>query len=144
MSSEEIADTMRSAAKVSIIRMRTKMEATWDQGSHRLSNSLAMQVSSDGEGNATLEFTLAEFKELQFVSRIGGQYRPGPYRILPSNASRLVFFWKRIGRRVALKKVTHPGFPYDVIVDSAQQEVDYLADAAYNRFYASYAEAFGV
>lgn len=34
-----------------------------------------------------------------------------PHRIVPRNrGGRLVFFWKKIGRRVSLPSVNHPGF----------------------------------
>jgi hypothetical protein len=135
MSSPEIADELRDAAEISVLRMQTAMRNTWNrgEGSGRLANSLAVQVSADEDGNATLEFTLGSFPELEFISEVGGNYHPEPYPIV-AHRKYLQFFWKRMGARVKAPAVTHPGFPYDVIVDTAQQEAAFLEEAARSRF----------
>jgi len=142
MSTEEITDTIRSAGEKSLIRMRSAMRATWDQGDQRIANSLALRVNSMEDGNARIQFTVGNFKELEFVSAIGGDYKPGPYLIVPKRHQYLRFFWKRRGRVVRLPKVVHPGFPIDVIVDSGNREAEFLALEATRRFNLIVSETF--
>lgn len=144
MSAREMTAAVREASQDSLTNMRTKMRATWDQGSGELASTLDVRVYENEDNGATLEFTIGDLPHLQFVSSLGGDYKPGRYMIYPVEAKRLTFFWKRKGRDVALKYVQHPGFPDDVIVRASMEEAEELTITAYNKFLAEYAESFGV
>lgn len=143
MATEEITDAIRDVASQALVRMKHDMRATWrsGEGSRRLEESLAISVSSDEGGNARVQFTLGNFRELQFLSSIGGRYHPGPYEIVARRKT-LRFYWKRAGQIVHPSRVTHPGFPVDVIVNSGVREAQFLADAARRRFYVITTETF--
>lgn len=144
MTSGRVAVAMRDPALQSVERMRAAMKGTWSsgEGSGRLADSLGVDITSDESGNARIEFTIGAFRELEFVSAIGTAYQPGPYEIV-AHGKTLRFFWKQQGRMAYPQRVMHPGFPYDVIVDTAQQEASVLAEVAEDEFYSIIVETFG-
>lgn len=135
----QITRALSGEARLSAAAIRRAIEIEHTEGSGRVAKSIGFTI----EGGR-IEFTVGAFKEVRYMSAIGGDRRPGPYVILPVRKRKLYFFWKRMGRKVMFSRVLHPGFPIDVLQESTQAEAERLQLAAQSHFYITASEVFGI
>lgn len=81
------------------------------------------------ESGATVSISITNFRHVKYMTTLvpDSEFMAEDYPIWPEESERLVFNWKRIGRKVALKFVMHPGFgPQDVLKIAGEQELSRL------------------
>lgn len=93
-------------------QMREAMLAAYDQGTGKAARSLVGQVAETSSG-AGVRISIGNYREVKYLTTLmpDSDFRAEPYMIYPGGErSYLTFFWKRLGRRVRLPQVQHPGF----------------------------------
>jgi hypothetical protein len=100
--------------------MRNAMRLAYTDGSGQAGESIRGEVTAEGN-NARVSISIANFREVKYLTRLvpDSDFRAEPY-VITAHKERMVFYWKKLGRVVALKQVTHPGFGRkgDVLADS--------------------------
>lgn len=112
-------------------QMRQAMYAAYTQGNKTSGRSLNFQVEDNSIG-PSVRITIGNYRQVKYMTTLvpDSEFKPGPYIITPTNASRLVFYFKRLGRWMSLKSVVHPGFPQgDVLRDTGTQIIAQLGRA---------------
>lgn len=124
---QKINTILQSETPHAVNRMREAMQARYIWGSGRADRSLKGAVETS-ESGASVSISITNFREVKYLTTLlsDSEFMPNDYPIFPSEASRLVFFWKRRGRVVALKSVMHPGMGPDVLRLSAESELSRL------------------
>lgn len=126
---ERIVDILDSATPEAVERMREDIYARYTQGEGSTASSLVGEVAPNREG-AAVRIMIGGFKQVKYMTSLlsDSEFRAGPYVITPrKRGGRMNFYWKRLGRKVSLRRVTHPGFgPQDVIRQAAERELSIL------------------
>ena len=124
---ERINAVLAENAEPAVEMMRDQMRAAYPWG-RKTAESLQADVYESYTG-PTVKISVNNYREVKYLTTLlpDSDFRPGPYPIVPSQKERLVFYWQRLGRWVALKHVEHPGFPQgDVLRRSGEQALAWL------------------
>ncbi|HET7712991.1 MAG TPA: hypothetical protein VFK94_00065 [Patescibacteria group bacterium] len=119
---DRITAVLNREAPIAAEQMRQAMKAAYQWGSGKAGESVEADVVEAVTGPA-VRISIKNYREVKYLTTLlpDSDFRPGPYVITPVNKERLVFYFRRIGRWVALERVVHPGFPMgDVLRDSGE------------------------
>lgn len=114
----------------SVERMRAAMYARFNSpdATGKTARSLKGTIQQSETG-ATVSISITNFRHVKYMTTLvpDSEFMGAPYPIYPDEADKLVFNWRRLGRKVALRKVMHPGFgPDDVLRIAGENELSRL------------------
>ena len=124
---QKINTILQSETPHTVRRMQEAMQGRYIWGSGRAARSLKGEVQTS-ESSASVAISITNFREVKYLTTLlsDSEFMPNEYPIFATEASRLVFFWKRMGRTVSMKSVIHPGMGPDVLRQSAETELSRL------------------
>lgn len=139
----KIVDILDDAVGDAVFRMREDLHARYTEGSGRTAESLTGEVYSESNG-ASVRIKVQANRHVKYMTSLlpESEFRAGPY-VIKAKRQRLNFYWKRLGRKVSLRQVTHPGFgPQDVMRQSAERELSILGALVEYQVRSAVAEVF--
>ena len=117
-----IEGVLRRQTPIAVAQMQEAMRAAYPEGG-KTANSIQGEVAESVTG-PVVRISIANYREVKYLTTLlpDSDFRSGPYIITPSNKERLVFYFRKLGRWVALKSVVHPGFGRqgDVLRDTGE------------------------
>lgn len=124
---ERIVNVLDENIADSVQNMRDVLHARFTEGSGRAADSLIGDVTATPNG-AQVKISIVNYREVKYMTTLveDSDFRPTPYPIVAKRQF-MQFYWKRLGRRVSFRRVTHPGFgPTDVLRSVAENELSRL------------------
>lgn len=126
---EKINTVLSDELPAAVDRMRAVMFARFNSpdSSGRTAGSLKGIIDQNSDG-ATVSISITNFRHVKYMTSLvpDSEFMAGPYPIV-AHRGKMVFNWRRVGRRVALKSVVHPGFgPDDILAIVGENELSRL------------------
>jgi hypothetical protein len=107
---DRIVAVLEQQTPVAVQLMREAMLAAYPEGG-KTARSVTGETAESTAG-PSVKISIANYREVKYLTTLlpDSDFRDAPYPIFPVNKSRLVFYFRKLGRWVALKSVMHPGF----------------------------------
>lgn len=121
-------------AEDAVASIRALMQETYTApGSGKASRSLNYRLVQN-ENGFSVQLSIGNFRELQFMSDVTGQFHGEPYPIFAARGKLLRFYWRRVGRVFHGPLVIHPGFRRDVLMEEGNRQMSIWADRMQKSF----------